>query len=236
MSIYSVYKITCTINNKLYIGQTEFSINHRFSKHITEANCGRGYAIARAIRKYGKENFTIELICVCNSRESASLKEKEFIQLFQTTDKKYGYNLAAGGYRIFPLRKTYKEDIIYRVRELALTREYTYIEIGNIMNIPTNTIEHMVKGSSNYNRYTVIPPIRHKLSTWTSTTNDKISATRTNNRKQGKEHPQAKLNEEKRKQIIRLSDDGISRRQIARLFGVSHSTINNIVNNRTKYE
>ena len=56
-----IYKITNIQNNKVYIGQSIRPINQRFQRHINDAlNNILDTHFARAIKKYGKENFVIE--------------------------------------------------------------------------------------------------------------------------------------------------------------------------------
>lgn len=56
-----VYKITCKISNKSYIGATTNSINIRWNAHTSCARRKKSGAIIfhSAINKYGTENFTI---------------------------------------------------------------------------------------------------------------------------------------------------------------------------------
>lgn len=54
-----IYCITNNINSKRYIGKTKFSAEKRFQKHVYSANSGSDTYFHKAIRKYGKENFTI---------------------------------------------------------------------------------------------------------------------------------------------------------------------------------
>ena len=37
MKKYKVYKITCLVNNKVYIGQTYLSLERRFTSHISSS-------------------------------------------------------------------------------------------------------------------------------------------------------------------------------------------------------
>lgn len=63
-----VYKITNIQNKKMYIGQTIRPIEERFKRHLNDAIKGNlDTHFARAIRKYGKENFTIECIDVAET-------------------------------------------------------------------------------------------------------------------------------------------------------------------------
>ena len=58
-----IYKITNIQNNKVYIGQSIRPVNQRFRRHINDAiNNKLDTYFARAIRKYGKDNFYIKII------------------------------------------------------------------------------------------------------------------------------------------------------------------------------
>lgn len=71
-----IYKITNIQNNKIYIGQSIRPIEDRFHRHINDAlNNILDTHFARAIRKYGKDNFTIEEIDSANSQEELTQKE-----------------------------------------------------------------------------------------------------------------------------------------------------------------
>jgi len=95
--MYSIYKIKNTVNNKLYIGLTINSINKRFYSHKRTAAEGRGYYLHNAIRKYGENNFTIELLHDnIDSKIEARSIEKYYISFFNTF-KGRGYNLTPGG-------------------------------------------------------------------------------------------------------------------------------------------
>lgn len=56
-----IYKITNILNGKIYIGQTTKSIEKRFGQHKC-ATGNRNSSISSSIRKYGEENFSIEII------------------------------------------------------------------------------------------------------------------------------------------------------------------------------
>lgn len=88
-----IYKITNKINNKVYIGKTELSIDQRWSQHMRDAD-KKDYPLYRAIRKYGKENFSIEEIERCDS-EILSQRECYWIQYYNSFLK--GYNATLGG-------------------------------------------------------------------------------------------------------------------------------------------
>lgn len=94
-----IYKITNKINGKAYIGQTINSIQVRWTQHRSEASTyRRNTPIHNAIRKYGKENFTIEEIDGANSL--SELNYKEFLLIYTNrTIAPNGYNAKEGGNR-----------------------------------------------------------------------------------------------------------------------------------------
>jgi group I intron endonuclease len=96
MNIYYgiVYKITCIINNKVYVGQTTISIKHRFWCHLRD---GRYHdtKLYSAFKKYGNENFKIEEIDGANSQ--SELNYKEWLWIHKLDCIKNGYNSKEGG-------------------------------------------------------------------------------------------------------------------------------------------
>ncbi len=93
MTIYSIYKITNTINNKIYIG---FSKNpeNRFKQHKKQCK-GSKSKLSRALLKYGKENFNITIIYQSKDRKHCLKIEKDFIEEYNSI--KEGYNISIGG-------------------------------------------------------------------------------------------------------------------------------------------
>ena len=86
-----IYKITNIQNNKVYIGQTIRPIKDRFHRHINDAmNNILDTHYARAIRKYGKDNFIIEEIDNANSQDELNKKEQYWIQYYNSVIE--GYN------------------------------------------------------------------------------------------------------------------------------------------------
>lgn len=86
-----IYKITNKINNKCYVGQSN-DIQRRFNEHIWAGDKTR-IPLDKAIKKYGKENFTYEILEECsleelNAREEYWIKECDSIR--------NGYNLNPG--------------------------------------------------------------------------------------------------------------------------------------------
>lgn len=88
------YLITNLINGHQYVGQ------HQYDKPELDPNYfGSGELLKLKIKEYGKENFSIELIEVCNSQEELDDAETRGIYEYKTfVDWGYGgYNLTTGG-------------------------------------------------------------------------------------------------------------------------------------------
>ena len=78
-----IYKITNIQNNKAYIGQTIRPIEQRFKRHLSDAlNNILDTHFARAIRKYGKENFSLEIIDTAQSQPNSRTPNKPAICAF----------------------------------------------------------------------------------------------------------------------------------------------------------
>lgn len=92
--INSIYKITNSINDKVYIGQTWRPIKKRFSYHKRENNCIK---LVRAFEKYGKKNFNIELIVSALDQLTADYLERFWITVYDSIEN--GYNIREGGSR-----------------------------------------------------------------------------------------------------------------------------------------
>ena len=95
-----IYKITNNINEKIYIGQTINSIEHRFRQHCQ--NKSKYSLVYNSIKKHGKENFTIEQIDSALSLDEINEKEVYWIKFFDSTNRKFGYNLRTGGNNSIP--------------------------------------------------------------------------------------------------------------------------------------
>ena len=88
-----IYMITNQANGKKYIGQTTKSLKQRWVEHNRQTCCR---LLSRALKKYGKENFTIEEIAKANSIDELNQLEENLIAQYQTLNP-MGYNLLKGG-------------------------------------------------------------------------------------------------------------------------------------------
>lgn len=95
-----IYKVVNTINNKIYIGLTTKTLNHRKSQHIYDAvNKHRICIFYHAIRKYGTSVFEWSVIWE-GDVNILSKMEIFYIQKHNSYFKiGHGYNMTIGGER-----------------------------------------------------------------------------------------------------------------------------------------
>lgn len=99
--MYIIYKTTCLLNGKIYIGQHEVHSLKKFDTWYL----GSGKLLLRAVEKYGKENFKREIICKVNTQKMANKFEEFFIKKYNSTDLSIGYNILSGSpYENNPLK------------------------------------------------------------------------------------------------------------------------------------
>lgn len=140
---FIVYKLTNLVNGKVYIGVTKCGLRKRWNEHVYAGNRQtKKTIISMAISKYGKSNFTIELIKKCESEKEMYKTEIELIAYYKSNNNKFGYNNSIGGEksskgykhsqetkrRLSEIqkrkkRKPHSEDTKNKMRKLALGRD-----------------------------------------------------------------------------------------------------------------
>jgi group I intron endonuclease len=90
-----IYKITNTIDNKVYYGSSENIIRRwRDHKSCLRRNCHHSKYLQHAWNKYGEGNFIFEIVCLENDQEKLLVLEQKFIDDFDSTNPKNGYNIS----------------------------------------------------------------------------------------------------------------------------------------------
>lgn len=134
-----IYKITNTINSKSYIGQTIQNVKERFYQHCA-TKCSKAVsnmAIHRAIKKYGKSNFTVEVI---EEVESTNLNDRERYWIRYYDSYNNGYNSTEGGQDGIKLFKNLDTESI--IREYKSGKSLR--EIGRLFNVDKQTIKDLL--------------------------------------------------------------------------------------------
>ena len=89
----NIYLITNNITQQRYVGKTIHAIEHRFEAHCHDTN---NTYIDNAIKAYGRDNFSLELLKICDDSEW-QYWETYYIKKMHAHWSDGGYNLSMGG-------------------------------------------------------------------------------------------------------------------------------------------
>lgn len=140
-----IYKITNIQNNKVYIGQTIRPVEQRFQRHMNDAlNNILDTHFARAIRKYGKENFKIEVVDTANTQEELNQKEQYWIRFYDSVAS--GYNetdaISKCGGNTYKSKTDEEMSIIKeKIRQTKLGNKNPMAKKVKRINIQTNEVD-----------------------------------------------------------------------------------------------
>ena len=119
------------LNEKGYIGQTTHSLKKRWSQHLNAAFKKNSQDVFhKAIRKYGKNAWKLEILEVVGSKKDLNEKEIEFIEKYNTHYLNgNGYNMCIGGRS----RSGWKEEPAKTVARIAKQlKPVVCIETGKV--------------------------------------------------------------------------------------------------------
>lgn len=112
MGSLHTYCVTNLINNKKYYGKTSMHPpEKRWQRHLATVRKGpddhhRFQYLHRAIRKYGPEKFTFQVVGTYDNESEWTQAEIDLIAEHHTRDRDKGYNLTAGGDGVLGYRHT----------------------------------------------------------------------------------------------------------------------------------
>jgi len=107
-----IYRLTNTVNGKVYIGQTLYSVKRRWQGHCQVAGKNPKWRLSKAIVKYGAEVFKVEALAYIPGTWLNHV-ETACIDIYDSM--RNGYNMRADGSRISPdVRKRMSEAHIGR--------------------------------------------------------------------------------------------------------------------------
>lgn len=135
-----IYKRTSP-SGKYYIGKTTVPENIRWTAHVSEAlnpnSNSHCYLLNKAIQKYGKDNFTLEILEDNIPNELLAEKEMYYIEKYRAyyLDPPYmGYNMTRGGEGVLK----YTDEEILEAWHEGLTIQ----KIANKLGASRPTIRH----------------------------------------------------------------------------------------------
>lgn len=94
-----VYKITNTVNDRIYIGLTTCDLKKRWREHRCAAASDSNKPLYRAMQKHGIDKFSIEVIYEAASIEDMRAAELRFIDELNAHVDAGGYNLTDHGHK-----------------------------------------------------------------------------------------------------------------------------------------
>ena len=121
-----IYITTNLINGKRYIGQ------HKADKFEGNRYIGSGAILEKAIRKYGKDNFKVEVLCECESAIELSNMEAFYIAKYDASNNTNFYNILPSDYSHNETSRHYISEKIKNKRWVNNGIVNRYIEKGQL--------------------------------------------------------------------------------------------------------
>ena len=149
-----IYKVTCTTNCKIYVGQTTLSIQERFNAHSKADSL-----LGKDIRSFGRENFKIEVIEECENADQLNERERFWINELNCKFPN-GYNTMNGGSCIrerknnSELAPMNKKDFLFlvigaKIAYYRTLRQLTQAELAKRANLSKGSIGRIERGKYN---------------------------------------------------------------------------------------
>lgn len=247
MSSYGIiYLIRNALNGKGYIGQTRRPLAVRFAQHAN-ASRAKTSAISCAIRRYGQDAFTVEVLAECEDQDALNAAEAHFVQALNTMSPN-GYNIRSGGGPQTPLSPESRRKLAEAKHGIKQTPEVIEKRIaplrGRARSAQTKRkISAALKGrditwgdklaEANRRR----PVDRGALEPFLRAGQEAARRPEVAAKRRGEGNGNARLTWEEVREIRRLyGRGGVSQQALAEAFGVKHTAVSRIVRRVTWVE
>ena len=141
-----VYICTNNINGKVYIGKTIGKFENRKRQHISEIKSPK-YYFHMALKKYGPENFTWDILFESDNNKELLSKERYFIRKYKA-NLESGYNMTIGGEGVVT---NYKYTVEKRIKEIEYFLKKCSTNSIECIDLHNNYIEGKIKYKDGYN-------------------------------------------------------------------------------------
>ena len=165
--IFFIYQYTNKINNKKYVGQTN-NFQRRLNEHkscsFNPKSVNYDDKIHQAIRKYGLNNFDIEVLEVINNADNYELvnkREAYWIKEKESLITQWGYNILEGGKNCW--RSFLTPDDVSLIKTL-IKNGTSYSEIQTYYPISKTFISDINSGKYFFDSEEVYPLFRYRVS------------------------------------------------------------------------
>lgn len=136
---YKVYVHINKTNGKKYVGITKQDVKRRWQNGYGYHNANKSSYLWNAIQKYGWDGFEHIVLLSELNHEEANEKERYYIELYNSNNPDYGYNLTKGGDGFLGMNRTEEtKKKISNSLKGKYTKEKSYW-YGK--NLPKETIE-----------------------------------------------------------------------------------------------
>jgi group I intron endonuclease len=132
-----VYKISSTKTPRVYVGITTGAIEKRWREHKCAANTGSARPLYRAMRLYGVDTFSIQVIDEAVTQEELREKEIWHISQLKSHVDQSGYNLTDHGFCYGCPTKPKGEDVY---RSLLTDKCVAYIRSVNLLHLTNDDL------------------------------------------------------------------------------------------------
>lgn len=149
-----IYMYTNKINGMKYIGQTICKLSKRHNEHLKRDDS----YIDRALRKYGENNFTLEIL-EDNINDTDKLNDKEIYWIDYYDSFNNGYNLTKGGSG----SSTFNTEEALKIIDLLKNSNNTMKEIGEEFGYSVYTISDINQGNICYQDNVTYPIRKNRI-------------------------------------------------------------------------
>lgn len=246
MTVRYIYKIQNKLNNKIYVGQSKNPAS-RFINHIKIAKMGPTHAnfsaVHGAIRKYGQENFLLEIIEVCDENTSND-REIYWIKFYKSRNNECGYNLTDGGDGVLNLseesKNKRKEKMLGRKHSEDHKKKISEANKGKIISSNTKRKISIANSGENNGMFgkTISNETRKKLSEFQSSRKrsplseehlQKIKLARS------QQNSSFRISKEIKQEIVSLYASGqYTKKQLAEKFNLKYNSVVKIIRSHLK--
>jgi len=140
-----IYITTNNVNGKKYIGQKK--IDNRAKTYL-----GSGKIFKQALRKYGKKNFTREIVAIGYNAKDLNELEKYYIELHDAVNSDRYYNIADGGNSGSKFAGKTKEEMIVIGKKISEAGKGIIVSDNTKQKMSDNHADCSGENNPNYGR------------------------------------------------------------------------------------
>lgn len=136
-----IYKITNLINGKNYIGQS-IHIEKRWQQHCQKSSHS---LISKAIQKYGKENFSFEILEETDNTNFLTILETKYIKQYNSLVPN-GYNIILEDGQEYHSFSRYDSETFIDIIDKIKNSTLSFQQIAKIYNLDVSMIYYLNRG------------------------------------------------------------------------------------------